>query len=117
MAKLQNFKLRKVTLSPQEKDDLVNYCSNLGYVLDTEPKEFNGKIPVIRKGINDKRKGYIQRVKGVLWWVYSQKRENLSTVITLQKKLDKNHVSHKKRIFRFFTGITDFEFINDYRND
>jgi len=114
--KLKNFRLRKANLTKTDKEQLIDYCVNLGYVFDEEPEEFKGAYPIIRKSLKNQRKGFVQKINGTIWWVYNQKRENLSEAIKMQNDLIDKNVSKKHSLLRFFTGIIDFEYSNDYGN-
>lgn len=114
--KLNKFKLRHFNLSSKDKNNIIDYCVSLGYIFDECPNEFKGEYPIIRKSLITKRKGFVQKIKGVLWIVYNTKRENLSEAIKINKTLIEKGVSNDKRLIRFLTGITDFEYINNYEN-
>lgn len=114
---LNNLILKPIHLSNKDIDDITNYCVNLGYIFDLTPIEFGGKYPMIRKP-NSIRKGFIQREHNTLYWVYGSKREDISFYLELQQKYMKfNSITFTANnvILKFISGITDFEFLNNYK--
>ncbi len=109
---MKHIKLREFIPSKQEKETLIDYAVSLGYIIDFEPEEFEGKYPVIRNKLNGKYKGYIQRYKGDLWYIYGTKRENISLSYNILKGLESYYKKSKgnmKMFLRLTFGILDFE--------
>lgn len=87
---MKHILLSEISLTKKEVRDLVDYCSELGYVFDEQPIEFNGLYPVIYKDLSKKRKVYIQRnEEGSLQLIYGSKSEDFYNNYLLMKNFKK----------------------------
>lgn len=97
--------LNNISLTKLEREMLLDYCSELGYVLDEEPDEFNGQFPIIYKDIKKKKKVFIQRYQGRLKFVYSISVDDFETIYSFLKNC--KHSKHSKKL-RFLYEIGQF---------
>ena len=107
--KQDNYKLVFPNLTKKDINDLSEYCSVLGYQLEIDDEKKKAVISNEAK----MRHGFIQKIRGVLWYVYGRKRENLTLNINFMKSYIRSMgIPDKNDTIEFMFGIVDFKHIN-----
>lgn len=115
MEPTKQIRLKKCNFSKEEIEELKSYCVSMGYILDQDAEEFNGKYLILRSK-NQKHKGFLQKEKGIIYWIYNNKKENLSSMLLLFNKfIDRTKKKKGSTLLKFLCGITDFEYKSQYK--